>query len=220
MFAGQPLWSAFNRRADADPGARGARSGDLAETARVPPSPASPDSGAERPRPPEHRLAADTGDGDNSANHISSFHARLVKESFAVIEPRALEAMEHFYAWLFVRHPEIRAMFPLAMSEHRERVLGALARIVWSMDSPAALDSYLRQLGRDHRKFAVKGQALPGLLRRVTRHGAALQRGRLDRRHRGRVGSRPRLHGQDHAGGRRGRRRACAGLVARRNCPA
>jgi hemoglobin-like flavoprotein len=173
MFAGQPLWSAFNRRADADPGARGARSGDLAETARVPPSPASPDSGAERPRPPEHRLAADTGDGDNSANHIFSFHARLVKESFAVIEPRALEAMEHFYAWLFVRHPEIRAMFPLAMSEHRERVLGALARIVWSMDSPAALDSYLRQLGRDHRKFAVKDkhyQAFFGALLDTVRH--------------------------------------------------
>jgi NAD(P)H-flavin reductase/hemoglobin-like flavoprotein len=173
MFAGQPLWSAFSRRADADPGGHGARSGDLAETARVPPSAASPDGGSERPWPPEHRPADDAGDGDNSANHISGFHARLVKESFAVIEPRGLEAMEHFYAWLFVRHPEIRAMFPLAMSEHRERVLGALARIVWSMDSPAALDSYLRQLGRDHRKFAVKDkhyEAFFGALLDTVRH--------------------------------------------------
>lgn len=64
--------------------------------------------------------------------------------------------MEYFYAHLFIRHPEIRGMFPLTMSEHRERVFSALAQLVWSMDSPAALSAYLEQLGREHRKFGVR----------------------------------------------------------------
>ena len=42
------------------------------------------------------------------------------------------------------------------MSEHRERVFSALAQLVWSMDSPAALSAYLEQLGREHRKFGVR----------------------------------------------------------------
>jgi NAD(P)H-flavin reductase len=113
---------------------------------------------------------------ENSANHISGIHARLVKESFAAVEAHAPEAMEHFYAWLFVRHPEIRAMFPLAMTEHRERVFSALARIVWSLDSPETLASFLGQLGRDHRKFAVKDkhyEAFFGALLGTVRHFSA-----------------------------------------------
>ncbi len=81
--------------------------------------------------------------------------------------------MEYFYAWLFVRHPEIRAMFPLAMSRQREQVFSALARIVWSMDSPQALAGYVGQLGRDHRKFGVKDkhcQAFFGVLGATIRH--------------------------------------------------
>lgn len=49
-------------------------------------------------------------------------------------------------------------MFPLTMSEHRERVFAALARLVWSMDAPAAVSAYLGQLGVEHRKFGVKAK--------------------------------------------------------------
>jgi hemoglobin-like flavoprotein len=64
--------------------------------------------------------------------------------------------MEHFYARLFVCHPEIRSMFPHAMHDHMERVFDALARIVWHIDNPDSLVDYLSQLGRGHRKFGVK----------------------------------------------------------------
>jgi NAD(P)H-flavin reductase/hemoglobin-like flavoprotein len=150
MFAGQPLWTAFNRRADG----QGPRSGAATET------PSSPRQSAVAAVPgPSGQVeatAVNVARGENATDRISAGDARLVKESFAVIEGRAREAMEHFYTWLFVRHPEVRAMFPLAMSTHRERVFGALARIVWSMDSPQALTAYVGQLGRDHRKFGVK----------------------------------------------------------------
>jgi NAD(P)H-flavin reductase/hemoglobin-like flavoprotein len=64
--------------------------------------------------------------------------------------------MEHFYARLFVCHPEIRSMFPHAMHDHMERVFDALARIVWRIDNPDSLADYLSQLGCGHRKFGVK----------------------------------------------------------------
>jgi NAD(P)H-flavin reductase/hemoglobin-like flavoprotein len=84
------------------------------------------------------------------------FDACLVKEAFARVVPHAPEAMEYFYAHLFIQHPEIRAMFPLEMTEFRGHVFHALIRLAQSMDSTAALGAYAGQLGRAHRKFGVK----------------------------------------------------------------
>jgi NAD(P)H-flavin reductase len=84
------------------------------------------------------------------------FDARLVKESFSCLTENPDLAMEHFYARLFVCHPEIRSMFPHAMHDHMERVFDALARIVWRIDNPDSLIDYLSRLGRGHRKFGVK----------------------------------------------------------------
>jgi NAD(P)H-flavin reductase/hemoglobin-like flavoprotein len=85
-----------------------------------------------------------------------AFDARLVKESFSHLTENPDLAMEHFYARLFVCHPEIRSMFPHAMHDHMERVFDALARIVWHIDNPDSLIDYLSRLGRGHRKFGVK----------------------------------------------------------------
>jgi NAD(P)H-flavin reductase/hemoglobin-like flavoprotein len=84
------------------------------------------------------------------------FDARLVKESFVLITTNAALAMEYFYSHLFAASPETRAMFPMGMSQLRERVFAALAQLVWSLDSPAESAAYLAQLGRDHRKYGVK----------------------------------------------------------------
>jgi NAD(P)H-flavin reductase/hemoglobin-like flavoprotein len=68
--------------------------------------------------------------------------------------------MQYFYAWLFVQHPELRAMFPLAMTTHRQRVFDALARVVWSTGSPAEFADQISHLARDHRKFGVRAAHL------------------------------------------------------------
>lgn len=81
---------------------------------------------------------------------------RLVKKSFAALEPVSADVMQYFYAWLFVQHPELRAMFPLAMTAHRQRVFDALARLVWSTGSPAEFADQISHLARDHRKFGVR----------------------------------------------------------------
>jgi NAD(P)H-flavin reductase len=63
--------------------------------------------------------------------------------------------MAYFFATLFVRHPEFRPMFPLALDAHRQRVFAALARYAWSSDRPESLTEWLSELAREHRKFGV-----------------------------------------------------------------
>src|ERR1035438_7526470 len=110
---------------------------------------------SQEPLPRDNRATGNEEFNTAGFNELS-FDATLVKEAFARVETHASQALEYFYAHLFVQHPELRAMFPLTMSEHRQRVFAALARLVWSVDSPAALNAYAGQLGRDHRKFGVK----------------------------------------------------------------
>jgi NAD(P)H-flavin reductase/hemoglobin-like flavoprotein len=100
--------------------------------------------------------ASRDGDQPPHAAGTSEFDARLVKEAFSSLAENAEAAMEHFYARLFVRYPEIRSMFPHAMHDHMERVFAALTRIVWAIDNPDSLTAYLSQLGLTHRKFGVK----------------------------------------------------------------
>ncbi|MDF5757143.1 globin domain-containing protein [Spongiactinospora sp. TRM90649] len=84
-----------------------------------------------------------------------SLNPILIKESFALIEPAGAKAAAYFYGRLFAESPRLRTMFPPAMDVQRERLFAALTRIVWSLDSPDGLASYLGQLGRDHRKYGV-----------------------------------------------------------------
>lgn len=80
---------------------------------------------------------------------------RLVRESFAVVEPQADQVAKHFYATLFSIAPATREMFPVNMEVQRSRLLRALVHIVQMVDRPDDLLPFLRQLGRDHRKFGV-----------------------------------------------------------------
>ncbi|MGO8957329.1 MAG: globin domain-containing protein [Streptosporangiaceae bacterium] len=95
-----------------------------------------------------------------------------IRETFALVAAAGDEAAGYFYAWLFLRRPELRNMFPPAMDEQRDRLFRSLARIVESLSTPEEMASYLSQLGRDHRKYAVDpsmyeavGEALIATLR-------------------------------------------------------
>jgi NAD(P)H-flavin reductase len=46
-------------------------------------------------------------------------------------------------------------MFPLVMSAQRDRLVGALGRIVSSVDDLGSVVPFVQQLGRDHRRFSV-----------------------------------------------------------------
>jgi NAD(P)H-flavin reductase/hemoglobin-like flavoprotein len=94
-------------------------------------------------------LPADRPDPANTAL------VRTIRSSFALLEPRADELGRHFYATLFARAPQARAMFPVNMEVQRSRLLRALVQVVQMVDRPGDLVPFLEQLGRDHRKFGV-----------------------------------------------------------------
>ncbi|WP_329195832.1 MULTISPECIES: globin domain-containing protein [unclassified Streptomyces] len=80
---------------------------------------------------------------------------RILKSSFAVVERRAEHATRFFYSHLFWHHPELRGLFPASaeeMERQRDRLFAALTHVIAHLDSESLLP-YLRDLGRDHRKF-------------------------------------------------------------------
>jgi NAD(P)H-flavin reductase len=80
--------------------------------------------------------------------------ARL-KESFARVAMHGDEVALFFYSDLFLRHPEVRDLFPVSMAAQRDHLLTALARIVADVDNAEQLAPLLKALGRDHRKFGA-----------------------------------------------------------------
>jgi NAD(P)H-flavin reductase/hemoglobin-like flavoprotein len=80
---------------------------------------------------------------------------RIVKESFGYLMSEGPAAMEYFYARLFATSPDTRALFPMGMTEQRERMFGALSGLVSSLDNPPGMAELLARLGRDHRRFGV-----------------------------------------------------------------
>jgi NAD(P)H-flavin reductase/hemoglobin-like flavoprotein len=98
--------------------------------------------------------------------------AAAIRETFTAVAEGGDDAAAYFYAWLFLRRPELRKLFPPAMDEQRDRLFRSLAQIVESLSTPEEMARYLTQLGKDHRKYAVHpemydavGEALLATLR-------------------------------------------------------
>ncbi|WP_027943513.1 globin domain-containing protein [Amycolatopsis taiwanensis] len=68
-----------------------------------------------------------------------------------------------FYSTLFLTHPPLREMFPAGMSAQRDKLVGALGQVVAKVDDLEQAIPFLRQLGRDHRKFAVTPEHYPAV---------------------------------------------------------
>ena len=107
-----------------------------------------------------------------------SLDPRLIQESFALVEDSAGKVASHFYALLFLEDPSLRDMFPPMMDAQRDRLLGALVKVVHEAHEPENLVDYLQQLGRDHRKFGVRpehydtvGRCLVAAMKRFARPG-------------------------------------------------
>lgn len=98
----------------------------------------------------------------NSVPQVAIDPATL-KANFASVATHGDDVAMYFYSHLFLTHPEVRPMFPLAMNEQRDRLLGALVRIVTHVDRLAELEPYLADLGRDHRKFGALADHFPAV---------------------------------------------------------
>ncbi|QGV79651.1 globin domain-containing protein [Streptomyces ficellus] len=128
-------------------------------------APSGHDDGPQRPggRPSGGVNAAEAGSPD----------AVRVRRTLAEVGPVSDKVTSYFYALLFTRYPELRALFPAAMDTQRDRLLKALLTAAEHMDDPALLTEYLQHLGRGHRKYGTDashypavGEALIGALSR------------------------------------------------------
>ena len=78
-----------------------------------------------------------------------------MKRSFGQVAENGDEVPMYFYSHLFLSHPETRQMFPVSMTQQRDRLVTALGHIVSHVDQVEELVPFLQQLGRDHRKFGT-----------------------------------------------------------------
>nr|WP_156000937.1 globin domain-containing protein [Streptomonospora sp. PA3] len=86
-----------------------------------------------------------------------------MKDSWKKVAAYGDEVPLFFYSTLFLTHPETRKLFPVSMAGQRDRLVGALGRIVSDVDRVDELVPFLQQLGRDHRKFAVVAEHYPAV---------------------------------------------------------
>ncbi|MEU4653541.1 globin domain-containing protein [Streptomyces sp. NPDC023723] len=89
--------------------------------------------------------------------------ALLIRRTLAEIAPVSEKATSYFYALLFVRHPELRALFPPAMDVQRDRLFRALLTAAEHIDNPPVLTAYLQHLGCGHRKYGTRSEHYPAV---------------------------------------------------------
>jgi NAD(P)H-flavin reductase/hemoglobin-like flavoprotein len=87
--------------------------------------------------------------------------AAALKGSWEHVASHGDQVPLFFYSTLFLTEPRTRDLFPVSMAGQRGRFVTALGRIVSSVDHLDELQTYLQQLGRDHRKFSVVREHYP-----------------------------------------------------------
>lgn len=89
---------------------------------------------------------------------------QLVKSSFEVILLNAEEMASHFYDLLFERYPVIEPLFDkVHMPHQKEKLIASLRIIVASLEEPAELEVFLRELGGRHKTYGVKAEYYPAV---------------------------------------------------------
>lgn len=91
----------------------------------------------------------------------TSTDALLIRTTMAEVTPIADQVTSYFYATLFVRRPDLRSLFPVAMDRQRDRLFKALITAAGQIDDTEALVAHMQSLGRGHRKYGVRAEHYP-----------------------------------------------------------
>ncbi len=83
---------------------------------------------------------------------------QLVRESFALVEPQAVQAGALFYDKLFKRDPSISMMFSTDMGTQSRRLLEMIGDAVRLLNQPEQLDAVLAVLGARHVAYGVQDE--------------------------------------------------------------
>ncbi|MDN3023742.1 globin domain-containing protein [Streptomyces sp. S.PB5] len=113
------------------------------------------------PPPPEPRVPPQRSNPAQAQE--ASPDAILIRRTMAEVAPVAGKVTSYFYALLFVRHPDLRSLFPAAMDTQRDRLLKALLTAAEHIDNTRVLVDYLQNLGRGHRKYGTRAEHYPAV---------------------------------------------------------
>ncbi len=168
------------------------------------PSLPSPESGAPAARAGTVRPGAAVARPEVRPTPQASPDAVLIRRTMAEVGPVADKVTSYFYALLFVRHPDLRPLFPAAMDTQRDRLLKALLTAAEHIDNTPVLVDYLQNLGRGHRKYGTRPEHYPAVGECLIGSLSRFRLGDLGRRDRGGLGARVHddLPGDDRRGGR------------------
>lgn len=125
------------------------------QTAAAPLPPAAEPDSQPAPRPVADPLLASGPDASPDAVRI--------RRTMAAVSPVSDKVTSYFYALLFVRHPDLRPLFPPAMDAQRDRLLKALLTAAEHIDNKPVLVDYLQGLGRGHRKYGTRPEHYPAV---------------------------------------------------------
>ncbi|WP_369390484.1 globin domain-containing protein [Streptomyces sp. CG1] len=139
------------------------------------PHPADPPARPPMAPPAPERVPVQRG---ASADEEGSPDAILIRRTMSEIGSVADKVTSYFYALLFVRRPDLRALFPPAMDTQRDRLLKALLTAAEHLDNTPVLVDYLQNLGRGHRKYGTRAEDYPAvgecLIGSLSRYAAAV----------------------------------------------
>lgn len=124
------------------------------------PGPSVPPAG--QPVPPTHEQRVPPQRSAQPSPDASPDAIRI-RATMAEVGPIADKVTSYFYALLFVRHPELRSLFPAAMDSQRDRLLKALLTAAEHVDNTPVLVEYLQNLGRGHRKYGTRPEHYPAV---------------------------------------------------------
>ncbi|WP_202509983.1 globin domain-containing protein [Streptomyces sp. SID5643] len=123
-----------------------------------------PTAAAEQPVSAQrHPPGSSPGEAATAPAEEGSPDALLIRRAMAEVAPVADKVTSYFYALLFVRHPDLRSLFPAAMDTQRDRLLRALLTAAEHIDNKEVLVDYLQNLGRGHRKYGTRAEHYPAV---------------------------------------------------------
>jgi nitric oxide dioxygenase len=84
--------------------------------------------------------------------------ADRLQRSFGSISKSGLDLADRFYSSLFGRHPELRSMFPVDLTEQKRKLLTTLRIVVENLRAPQVARAHLEHLGHRHRAYGAKSE--------------------------------------------------------------
>jgi len=89
---------------------------------------------------------------------MSPRQVELVQQSWSQVAPLAEHVALLFYSRLFALDPELRALFHVDLQEQGRKLVAMLTTAVNALERPDVLLPVLRDLGRRHAGYGVRGE--------------------------------------------------------------